>query len=349
LHGKDGLRNVIAQLQGLELPAPAWERDVFQARMAKYDPGMLEQLCLAGEVAWGRLSFAMPVAVDDGAAKRRRRTITRSAPLAFFLREDSATLLEPLPDERAWLDAISQSARSVFNYLESRGASFLADIARATATLPTETEEALWELVASGLVTGDGIAGLRTLLLPAAKRNAAQRVRLAPHLRALPGRRPRRVMPVGRWSLLRSGESVATDAGESAAAFVEQLLNRYGVVFRDLCVRESRRFPWRVTLYELRRLEACGAVRGGRFVDGFVGEQFALPEAVELLRRVRRDKCDDGPVLVSAADPLNMVGILSAGERISPFEQKVIAYRGGVAVEVGDLGKVRSRLQGRLH
>lgn len=349
LHGKDGLRNVIAQLQGLELPGPAWERDVLPARMAKYDPDMLEQLCLAGEIAWGRLSFSSPTNIDEGAARKRRRTITRSAPLAFFLREDSDTLLEPLPTERAWLEAISKTARTVYEHLETKGATFLSDIARATGGLPTETEEALWELVASGLVTGDGIAGLRTLLLPAEKRNAGRRVRLAPHLRALPGRKPRRVMPVGRWSLMRSTDAVEPDSGEAAAAFVQQLLHRYGVVFRDLCVRESRRFPWRVTLYELRRLEACGIVRGGRFVDGFVGEQFALPDAVDLLRRVRRDKAEGGPVLVSAADPLNLVGILSAGERISPFEQKVIAYRGGVAVETGDLGTVRSRLQAELH
>jgi ATP-dependent Lhr-like helicase len=349
LHGKDGLRNIIAQLQGLELPAPAWERDVLPARMAKYDPDMLEQLCLAGEVAWGRLSFANPTTVDEGAARRRRRTITRSIPLAFFLREDSETLLEALPPQRTWLEAISKTARDVYEHLETKGASFLADVARATGTLPTETEEALWELVASGLVTGDGIAGLRTLMLPAAKRAAGQRVRLAPHLRALPGRKPRRMMPTGRWARLRSNDDAETDAGEAVAAFVMQLLNRYGVVFRDLCVRESRRFPWRVTLYELRRMEACGTVRGGRFVDGFVGEQFALPEAVELLRRVRREKAETGPILVSAADPLNLVGIVGPGQRISPLEQKVIAYRGGVAVEIGELGSVRSRLQAELH
>lgn len=345
LHGKDGLRNIVAQLQGLELPGPAWERDVLAARVANYDPEMLEQLCLAGEVAWGRLAFAVASRGDEGAARKRRRTITRSAPLAFFLREDRYTLLQPLPAERAWLEAISESARSVYQQLETKGASFLADISQATGALPTETEEALWELVASGLVTGDGIAGLRTLLLPSDKRNAVRRVRLAPHLRALPGRVARRIMPVGRWALMRDNETTEVDSAVCASAFVEQLLNRYGVVFRDLCVRESRRFPWRVTLYELRRLEACGAVRGGRFVDGYVGEQFALPDAVELLRRIRRDKSEDATVLVSAADPLNLVGILSAGERVSPLEQKVIAYKGGVPIEIGDLGSVRSKLQ----
>jgi ATP-dependent Lhr-like helicase len=153
-------------------------------------------------------------------------------------------------------------------------------------------------------------------------------------------------MPVGRWSLLRSDPLPDCDTGEAARAVVTRLLTRYGVVFRDLCARERRRFPWRVLLFELRRMEAQGQVRGGRFVDGFVGEQFALPEAVETLRSVRRSR-DDTTVIVSAADPLNLVGILTPGERISPFAQQVIAYRGGLPIDVGELGAVRSRLQGQ--
>jgi ATP-dependent Lhr-like helicase len=349
LHGRDGLRSVLEQLEGLELPGPAWERDVLPARVANYDPDQLEQLCLSGEVSWGRLAFAPPpAACEEGAARKRRRTVTRSAPLAFFLRDDAPELLEPLAADDARLDAVSDDARSVLEHLRTRGASFLADIARATGRLPTQTEEALWELVASGVVTGDGIAGLRTMLLPPTKRQRARHTRSMPHLRALPGRQARRAMPIGRWALLRETQGDALDTGELARAFVQRLLRRYGVVFRDLCLRESRRFPWRVVLHELRRLEACGVVRGGRFVDGFVGEQYALPDAVDLLRRVRKDRSDGAAVLVAAADPLNLVGVIVPGERVSPFEQKVIAYRGGLVAEIGELGTVRSRLQAEL-
>jgi ATP-dependent Lhr-like helicase len=346
LHGRAGLRNVIAQLQGVELPAPAWERDILPARIAKYDPADLEQLCLAGEVAWGRLGFAVPAADESDPSRRRRRTINRAAPLAFFLREEMPRLLEPLPEGEAWREELSAMAREVLTHLDERGASFLNDIARRTGRLPTEVEDALWELVASGLVTGDGIAGLRTLLMPELKRKSAARSQRPAHLHALPGRGARRLMPVGRWSLLRSDPLPDCDTGEAARAVVTRLLTRYGVVFRDLCARERRRFPWRVLLFELRRMEAQGQVRGGRFVDGFVGEQFALPEAVETLRSVRRSR-DDTTVIVSAADPLNLVGILTPGERISPFAQQVIAYRGGLPIDVGELGAVRSRLQGQ--
>jgi ATP-dependent Lhr-like helicase len=282
--------------------------------------------------------------------QKRRRTITRAAPLAFFLRNDAPSLLEPFADDAPVDEHVSQQARAVLEHLQQRGASFLSDIAKATGILQTETEEALWELVASGVVTGDGIAGLRTLLLPAEKRKANRRPRATAHLRALPGRgavRGSRMMPVGRWSLLRESQTLDTVA-DITRSHVERLLERYGVVFRDLCVRESRRLPWRVILHELRRLEACGAVRGGRFVDGFIGEQFALPDAVDLLRRVRRDQTPRAPILVCAADPLNLVGIVTPGERVSPFEQKVIAYRNGLPVEIGELGIVRSRLQAEL-
>jgi ATP-dependent Lhr-like helicase len=349
LHGRDGVRAVIAQLQGLELPGPAWERDVLPSRVASYDPADLEHLCLAGEVAWGRLAVARPAEDDPEAssAPRRRAAPTRAAPLAFVLREDLPELLEPNPPARAWRDEMTPIARDVLLHLERRGASFLADIARAIRRLPTEVEAALWELVASGLVTGDGIAGLRTLLLPEEKRHGRRaRARGAAHLRPLPGRGARRLMPVGRWALLRPDE-IETSGEPTAAAerCVRRLLARYGVVFREICARERRLPAWRFLLGALRRLEARGEVRGGRFVAGFVGEQFALPEAVEALRAVRRRREGDETVVIAAADPLNLVGILTPGARVSPFSGQVIAFRNGVPVEIGELGTVLSRLQ----
>jgi ATP-dependent helicase Lhr and Lhr-like helicase len=342
LHGRDGVRHIIAQLQGLELPGPAWERDVLPARIADYDPADLEQLCLAGEIAWGRLVVA---SLGDGEQRdqtpRRRAVPNRAAPLAFVLRSDLPELLAPAPDEAQVRAERSPAGAAVLEHLEQRGASFLADIARALGRLPSEVEDALWELVAAGLVTGDGIAGLRTLLLPEHER----RPRRATHLHALPGGMARRLMPVGRWALLRDQAVAPAGAELVAERAARRLLLRWGVLFRELCARERGLPSWRALLIALRRLEARGEIRGGRFVDGFIGEQFALPEAVDALRSIRRRGADGEVVVIAAADPLNLVGILTDGARVSPFSGMVIAYRDGTPIEVGELGSVRSRLQ----
>jgi ATP-dependent Lhr-like helicase len=238
---------------------------------------------------------------------------------------------------------LAPAAAAVFAHLDHHGASFLADIARATGQLPSQTEEALWELVARGLVTGDGIAGLRTLLLPEVKRRQPRH-----RLRALRGGAGKRLMPVGRWAILRTAATTPASPEEANETFARQLLRRYGIVLRELLAREARAPAWRVLLGIYRRLEARGEIRGGRFVAGFVGEQFALPEAVDTLRAVRRTADDTEPVLVAAADPLNLVGILTPGARLSPFSNQVIAYRNGVPVEVGELGAVVSRLQRKV-
>jgi ATP-dependent Lhr-like helicase len=341
LHGRDGVLEVVRQLEGVELPGPAWEREVLPARVADYDPSDLEDLCLAGEVAWGRLRLASPTTDEstEPARERRRAAPTRSAPLAFVLRQDLDVLLEPAAADDPGAD-LSATAAQVFDFLSARGASFLTDIARGVRRLPSEVEDALWELVASGLVTGDGIAGLRTLLLPEEKRQPRR------HLRALPGRRRSpRLMPVGRWALLRHGGESALEATEVTDRKARMLLRRYGILLRELLARERHSPPWRTLLPSLRRMEARGEVRGGRFVEGLVGEQFALAEAVEALRATRRGRASGEIALVAAADPLNLVGIVVPGARISPYSGQVIAYRDGVAVEIGELGAVRSRLQ----
>ncbi|MGE0517891.1 MAG: DEAD/DEAH box helicase [Candidatus Binatia bacterium] len=343
LSGRDGVRLVIAQLQGLELPGPAWERDVLPARVAHYEPAELEQLCLAGEVVWGRLSVPDPSG-DEAPPVRRRQAPTRAAPLAFALRADLPDLLAPIDGVDALLRERTPAARRVFAHLRERGASFLADIARAVGRLPTEVEEALWELVASGLVTGDGIAGLRTLLRPEHER----RPRKPSHLRALRGGAARRLMPVGRWALLREHLEPPIPSAVAAEHAARRLLLRWGVVFRELLVRERGLPAWRALLGALRRMEARGEIRGGRFVDGFRGEQFALPEAVDALRSVRRRKAPDELILIAAADPLNLAGIITPGARVSPFSGLVLAYRAGVPIDTGELGAVRSRLQRQL-
>jgi ATP-dependent Lhr-like helicase len=353
LHGREGLLQVLGQLQGLELPAPAWERDVLPARIAHYNPADLEALCLSGEVAWARLRL-QPIAsdsdvepaLDAGRRARRRQAPTRSAPLAFVLREDLPVFLDPAPADLASVEGLSAAARDVLGHLAERGASFLADIARATGRLPAQVEGALWELVARGLVTGDGLAGLRALLKPEEKRRLPHR-----RLRMLRGAVLReRLLPLGRWGLLHPVGAEQEPRPQREAmeeAMAGQLLRRYGVVYRELLTREGRAPAWRILLGIYRRLEARGEIRGGRFVAGFVGEQFALPEAVEALRAVRRKKGEVETVIVSAADPLNLVGIVTPGARLSPYSSQVIAYRAGVPVEVGDLGAVRQRLRHR--
>ncbi len=329
LHGRDGLLEVIGQLQALELPARAWEAQVLPARIARYDPADLDGLCLAGAVAWGRLETDPPAEEDAG--PRRAKAPTRAAPLAFVLREDLAWLLAPTHG----VGDLPSAARAVLAHLERHGASFLADIARATRLLPAAAEEALWTLVARGLVTGDGAAGLRTLLKPDSERRPRR-------LRAVRGGRAR-LVPAGRWALLRAGTD--TDADAEPMRFARQVLRRWGVVVRELLARESRMPPWRVVLGALRALEARGEIRGGRFVAGLVGEQFALPEAVEALRAVRRQAAEPETVVVAAADPLNLVGVLVPGARLSPMAHEVIAFRDGAAVETGELGAVLSRLK----
>ncbi len=347
LHGRDGLAQVIGQLQGLELAAPAWEEHVLPARVRPYDPGDLEYLCLAGMVTWGRLvpnggaveddAERQTVGANSRRAVRRRQAPTRNAPIAFVLRDDLAYFLDRPHEAHDLLDDLPSAAADIARYLQQRGASFLADIVRGTRRMPSEAEDALWELVSRGLVSGDGVAGLRRLLKVGAKRRE-HRLRglgLRPHVRSL---------PVGRWALWQpGGEPVSRH--EAVDTLAKQLLRRYGVVFRDLLARERSAPAWRVLLEVYRRWEAQGEIRGGRFVAGFIGEQFAVPEAVETLRAVRRAQADNEIVVIPAADPLNMMGILLPGARVSPFSGLAIAHRNGAPVDVAPLGALLSRLQ----
>lgn len=333
LHGREGLALVIQQLHGLESPAPAWEQSILPARIESYSPLLLDELCFSGEVAWGRFSPPTP---NPTRRNRRVSVPTRNAPLGLALRED----LEPLLAGRDEPDRemLSGDARAALEILERDGASFLGDVARAAGLLPTSAEDALWELVARGLVTGDGFAGLRTLLTPDEKRRTDRR------LKSVRGNRSRsRKLPVGRWAKLTRRADLPMEEDAHAEWAAGLLLRRYGVVFREVTARESMMPPWRVILTALRRLEARGEIRGGRFVEGLVGEQFASPEAVEALRAMRREEPGE-LVLLSSADPLNLIGILTPGPRVPPQSGQIIALSDGVPIECGDLGFVRSRL-----
>lgn len=333
LHGREGLALVIHQLHGVEAPAPAWEQSILPTRVASYGPQLLDELCFAGEVAWGRFS---PPTSNTARRARRATAPTRNAPLGLALREDLNALLAGR-DEPS-LDALSFDARAALEILERDGACFLGDVARAANLLPTAAEDALWELVARGIVTGDGFAGLRTLLTPDEKRRSERR------LRSVRGNRSRsRQLPVGRWAKLQRPADPSANEDAHAQWAARLLLRRYGVVFREITGRESLMPPWRVLLAALRRLEARGEIRGGRFVDGLIGEQFASPEAVETLRAMRREKPGE-LVMISSADPLNLIGILTPGSRIPPQSGHVIVLADGVPIECGEPELVHNRL-----
>jgi ATP-dependent Lhr-like helicase len=297
LHGVEGAFEVIRQLEAYELSAAAWESQVLPRRIARYSPEYLDRLCLSGELVWGRLSQHPALNEDD--AKPHRVRPTRLALVAFLLRTSATGTPARVRD----LSHLSHPAREVLNELTQRGASFFTDLLRGTGRLASEVEDALWELVAAGLVTADGFENLRALVDPKRRRGEGR------------GRRARPRHAMGRWALLNPAP--ASDQAASAEAFARLLLRRWGVIFRDLLARETLAPPWRELLVALRRLEARGEIRGGRFVAGFAGEQYALPEAVQLLRAVRRDPNSGAQIRISTADPLNLAGIILPGPRLS--------------------------------
>ena len=327
-----GTLEVLRQLQGFEIPANAWERQVLARRVADYDPRWLDQLCLTGAVGWGRLS-PHPATLDypanakhsenlgDGAAAPRQRRVipTSVAPISFFIREDADWMTPRHPGaDLETKTGLSHSARIVLEFLRQRGASFFADMVRGTGKLKAEVETALWELVAAGLVTADGFDNLRSLIDP--KRRAGQGS----------GRTSRPRHNPGRWALLQPAE--AADRPRMIESSCWMLLRRWGIVIRDLLARESNLPPWRELLTGFRRLEDRGEIRGGRFVDGFLGEQFALPVAVESVRAARRVEPGHQNITFSAADPLNLVGILVPGPRVPAISGKAVTFLNGGAV-----------------
>ena len=342
VRGERGTLEVIRQLQGFEVPASAWERFVLGRRIADYDPAHLDQLCLAGAVGWGRLS-PHPATLDSGGtaddrapeefdgadaagggragapvSPRTRRVIpTRVAPIAFFVRED-ADWMQPRHSPDDWAkSALSHAAQELLQLLKLRGALFFPDMVRATGRLKAEVETGLWELVAAGFVTADGFENLRALVAPkSASASGIGRVR-----------RPRHA--AGRWSLLHMD---AANRDQSAESCCWMLLRRYGVVFRDLLARETNLPRWRELQIAFRRLEDRGEIRGGRFVDGFLGEQFALPVAVESLRAHRKAPLSGDRITIAAADPLNLVGIVVPGERIPAISGRSVTLRDGMFV-----------------
>ena len=320
LQGKHGLLEAVAQLQGFESPVTAWERHLLPARIAEYRGSWLDELCLSGDVAWARLGLSK--ATTDG---RSRAAATSSAtPISLLSRRDLPWLLAGIRNGAPTVEPSRGAGREVLELLRAQGALFYDDIVRDSGRLPTDVERGLWELVAHGLVTADGFQALRSLMGSTRRRSLRNRRRARLFRTLAVG------VPSGRWSLLPSADGGSLATEELAEVWAEQLLTRYGVIFRDLVQRESLSLPWRELLRALRRLEARGLVRGGRFVAAFLGEQYARPEAVDALRRVRRTEKKGELVRLSAVDPLNLVGILTPGPRVPAVHTKTIVYCDGL-------------------
>jgi ATP-dependent Lhr-like helicase len=326
-HGTQGVLSVVEQLQGFELAAAAWEADVLAARVEAYRPAWLDGLCLSGQIAWGRGSLPAARAEEGRAA-----LLSRATPVTLAMRGDFPWLLRAARQAAATAALPEETAR-VLACLESSGALFLPQLAQSSGLREEQVRDALWDGVARGLVTADGWSALRNLIAP---RTAAERAWGSAERRAGLRQGSRSVVQSdGRWSLLAAGIDLAEplDRDALAEALAEQLVARWGVVFRDVLAFESFALPWREIVWALRRLEARGKLRGGRFVNGFVGEQYALPEAVEMLRAVRREPRRGSVVRLSACDPLNLTGAILHGARVPALRTQFVSYRDGALAE----------------
>ncbi|MGH8442478.1 MAG: Lhr family helicase, partial [Nevskiaceae bacterium] len=341
--GENGLLAVLRQLEGFSVPAGAWEDDVLAPRVHHYLPDLLDRLCAAGSIVWFR-----PAADPD---PERKSGPVRTTPIVLCVRDalaywNAGAALAAIAPEGTPAESLSARATKVRDALRAHGASFFDDLAHDTGMLKTEVEQGLGELVSQGLVTSDSFAGLRALIIPNERRDKLRRYR-----RSL----AHEVDTAGRWSLPRAPRlpEPAAALGDPAVEHIARsLLRRYGVVFRALLLREDHLPPWRELFYVYRRMEARGEIRGGRFVTGFSGEQFALPEAAGALRKAVGDPGsgsgagpgsgsgagDEELVSISAADPLNLIGVIVPGDKVPALSGNRVLFRNGVpvAVQAGD-------------
>jgi ATP-dependent helicase Lhr and Lhr-like helicase len=328
--GVEGVRAVLELLDGYELPAAAWEPEVLVLRVKEYQPAWLDQLCFTGRFGWGRL-------IAPQNTNGRPPLPVRSSPISLFSRENLGhwLALSAPPDEIEF----SPDTTRALEALAQGGALFFGELVQKTGLLPSRLERALAELSAQGLVTADSFEGLRALLVPEAKR--------APFASAERRRHHKPVTSLefaGRWSLLRNAGNAPGVTGafreEAIEAFARVLLRRYGVVFRRILEQESLRVTWFDLIRIYRTLEARGEIRGGHFVAGVSGEQYALPEAVGLLRTIRKATPKGDLIPISAADPLNLTGVLTIGLRVAAISAHRVLLRDGVptvALKAGQL------------
>jgi ATP-dependent Lhr-like helicase len=338
MEGPDAVGAILAQLEGFEAPASAWETEILPTRITEYEPAWLDEQCLAGRFVWTRLARRK-------SDSERSAAPVRGTPIVLLARRNTR-VWSSLTDSVDGTN-LSPRAQLVVDYIKTHGASFFDEIADGAGLLPSQAEEALAELVALGVVNSDSFGGLRALLIPADRRRPGGG-----------GRRRRRIAlfgmdAAGRWALVRRQQPAVVDSDttrptdilqdeETIEHIARTLLRRWGVVFWRLLAREGDWLPpWRDLLMCYRRLEARGEIRGGRFVAGFTGEQYAAPEAIGLLRDTRRKPHAQKHVSLSGADPLNLVGILTPGQRVPSLSGNRVLYRDGIPLAVFAGGEVR--------
>jgi len=321
--GRFGVLAVIEQLQGFEIATGAWERSVLEARVEGYRREWLDELCISGQACWGRLSVRDTE--PDLAPRRNGLTPSRATPITLAIRDDLPWLLRAARGELAPAEPATGRTRDVLDALRQHGALFRPDLATLTGRLPYEVDEALWDGVARGLITADGFRAVRSLLRRGSAERYAPTRGLRRGVRSAAG-------ASGRWSLLPAPD-ISADRDELAEAVAEQLAARWGVVFRDIAARESLAVPWRDLLWAFRRMEARGTIRGGRFVSGFSGEQYAHPDAIDVLKSVRKQPHTGETVRISAADPLNLTGVVLAGPRVPAIAAHTVTYVDGVVAD----------------
>ena len=339
--GEESLMSAIDRLEGFPIPAAAWEKDILPTRIKGYMTTALDHLCTTGRVVWTRLNKNQANKDENG--KTSKSSLLRNTPIALFDRY-TIDYWQSQKQIKAEDIKLSANATTVLNALKEKGASFFVDIVKHSGLLRTHTEEALAELAANGLVTSDSYAGLRALIAPAHKKQGYGRQ----HRRRRSVARGRTIDDAGRWSIISKPEEedetksynwIKTDM-ETLNHIAYTLLKRYGVVFHKVLEREQNLPPWRELLYAWRRMEARGEIRGGRFVEGFTGEQLSLPDAVGVLRKYKDGKLEVPNIVISATDPLNLVGIILPGEKISALHTNRVLFQNGLPVAKQLNGKI---------
>jgi ATP-dependent Lhr-like helicase len=323
--GIESLALILEQLEGISLSAAAWQEGVIPARLQNFSSDMLDNLCISGRLNWLRLNITNTLASQN----KRKKSPVSHTPIALIQRNNLSQWkkLASSPEQYN----LSPYAEKVVAALSSKGALFFFDIVQETGILRTQVEDALGELVNWGLVTSDAYMGLRALITPAAKR---------PKFHSRRGRSTSKSSPfdhAGRWSLIdqadaKKDENKTGSNSEDLEFIAWKLLHRYGVIFRKMLERESNLPPWRDLLRVYWRLEARGEIRGGRFVNGVSGEQFALKEALKVLRKLHTQKKQDQIITISSADPLNLVGILLPGDKVPNTPLSQISFQQGALI-----------------
>jgi ATP-dependent Lhr-like helicase len=335
LTGEAGLLTVVEQLQGFDAAAVAWEPDLLGSRMRRYDPAWLDRLCHDGEVAWLRMN--PPARATDAPSVAP----SKATPISVIARADLPWLLAAARVGTDPGEPVVGGTAEILEVLRERGACFATELGGATNRLPEDIERALWDGVARGLVMSDGFGAIRARVAHGKRTTDVRRFSRLARAPRLAG------AAAGRWSLVPSTEVdleelTGGDRDELAEAVAELLLHRWGVLFRDLVLHDSLRFPWRDLQWALRRLEDRGLVRGGRFVSGFSGEQYALPEAHEQLTQARKAPRTGERVTVNAADPLNLAGVIVPGSRVPAVRTNRLTYVDGVVEGTADTERARS-------